>query len=138
MSADSTTIVAGRPGADSAPVFILCRPQLGENIGACARVMGNFAIADLRIVAPRDGWPNPAAETMAAGSPVLKNATVFDTLEAAVADCHALYATTGTPRHMVKPVVTGRQAMGEARADIGAGHRVGDRKSTRLNSSHYS
>jgi tRNA/rRNA methyltransferase len=87
--------------------------------------MGNFAIPELRIVAPRDGWPNPAAETMAAGSPVLERAAVFDTLEAAVADCHALYATTGTPRHMVKPVVTGRQAMREARADIAAGHRVG-------------
>ncbi|MGJ3230639.1 MAG: RNA methyltransferase [Oceanicaulis sp.] len=110
---------------DQAPVFILCRPQLGENIGACARVMGNFAIPDLRIVAPRDGWPNQAAETMAAGSAVLENATVFDTLEAATADCHALYATTGTPRHMVKPVVTGRQAMQEARADIAAGHRIG-------------
>lgn len=110
---------------DQAPVFILCRPQLGENIGACARVMGNFAIPALRIVSPRDGWPNPAAETMAAGSPVLKAAQVFDTLEAATADCHALYATTGTPRTMVKPVVTGREAMAEARADIAAGHRVG-------------
>lgn len=110
---------------DQAPVFILCRPQLGENIGACARVMGNFAIPELRIVAPRDGWPNPAAETMAAGSPVLTNAQVFETLEAATADCHGLYATTGTPRHMVKPVVTGRQAMAEARADIDAGQRIG-------------
>lgn len=109
---------------DQAPVFILCRPQLGENIGACARVMGNFAIPDLRIVAPRDGWPNPAAETMAAGSPVLSHAKVFDTLEEAAADCHALYATTGTPRHMVKPVVTGREAMNEARADIATGHRI--------------
>ena len=110
---------------DQAPVFILCRPQLGENIGACARVMGNFAISDLRIVAPRDGWPNPAAETMAAGSPVLSHAKVFDTLEEAAADCHALYATTGTPRHMVKPVVTGREAMDQARADIAAGQRIG-------------
>jgi len=110
---------------DQAPVFILCRPQLGENIGACARVMGNFAIRDLRIVAPRDGWPNPAAETMAAGSAVLANARVFDTLEAAIADCHLLYATTGTPRHMVKPVMTGRAAMTEIRGELAAGRRAG-------------
>lgn len=110
---------------DDSPVFILCRPQLGENIGAVARVMGNFAIARLRIVAPRDGWPNPAAETMAAGSKVLETAEVFDTLEAATADCHVLYATTGTPRQMVKPVMTGRQAMAEIRGTIAAGQRAG-------------
>lgn len=110
---------------DQAPVFILCRPQLGENIGACARVMGNFAISDLRIVAPRDGWPNPAAQNMAAGSAVLTNAQVFETLEAAVADCHVLYATTGTPRHMIKPVMTGREAMGEIRGALAGGRRAG-------------
>ncbi|MBI1265771.1 MAG: RNA methyltransferase [Alphaproteobacteria bacterium] len=114
----------GAPGGGAAPVFVLVAPQLGENIGACARVMGNFAIPELRIVAPRDGWPNPAAETMAAGSGVLANAQVFDTLEAAVADCHRIYATTGTPRHMVKPVVTARAAMGEIRASLRDGQRA--------------
>ena len=82
----------------SAPVFILVEPQMGENIGAACRVMGNFGIAELRIVNPRDGWPNPAAITMATGSPVLENARVFDTLEEAVADCQLLYASTAQPR----------------------------------------
>lgn len=110
---------------DTSPVFILCQPQLGENIGACARVMGNFGVERLRLVAPRDGWPNPAAETMAAGSPVFDSVEVFDTLEAATADCHLLYATTGTPRHMVKPVLTGRQAMAEIRGALASGQRAG-------------
>lgn len=108
-----------------APVFILVAPQLGENIGACARVMGNFAIPELRLVAPRDGWPNPAAQTMAAGSPVLDAARVFDTFEDATADCQVLYATTARPRGMVKPVLTGREAMARARTHIDAGERVG-------------
>ncbi|KAA5801744.1 RNA methyltransferase [Alkalicaulis satelles] len=116
------------PGAASgapAPVFILVGPQMGENIGACARVMGNFAISQLRLAAPRDGWPNPAAQAMAAGSPVLDNAQVFDDFEAAVADCHTLYATTARPRGMVKPVLTARQAMARARSELEAGMRVG-------------
>jgi len=116
--------VSAETGAP-APVFILVAPQLGENIGACARVMGNFAIPDLRLVAPRDGWPNPAAQTMAAGSPVLERAAVFDTLDEAVADCQVLYATTARPRGMVKPVLTGREAMARARTHIGSGERVG-------------
>jgi len=125
MSADSTTIVAGGPGAETAPVFILVGPQMGENIGACARVMGNFAIPELRIVAPRDGWPNDKAVAMAADSPVLKTAKVFDRLEDAVADRQVLYASTGTPRHMTKPTVTAREACVQARAEMAAGHRVG-------------
>ncbi|MCH8491215.1 MAG: RNA methyltransferase [Oceanicaulis sp.] len=108
-----------------APVFILVAPQLGENIGACARVMGNFAIPELRLVAPRDGWPNPAAQTMAAGSPVLDAARVFDTFEGATADCQVLFATTARPRGMVKPVLTGREAMVRARTHIDSGERVG-------------
>jgi tRNA/rRNA methyltransferase len=115
----------GAPGRGAAPVFILVAPQLGENIGACARVMGNFAIPEMRIVAPRDGWPNPAAQTMAAGSAVLDAARVFDTFEEAVADCQVLYATTARPRGMVKPVLTGRDAMAQARAHTGSGERVG-------------
>lgn len=114
-------------GADeeAAPAFILMGPQMGENIGACARVMGNFAICDLRIVAPRDGWPNERAVAMAADSPVLQTAKVFDTLEAAVADRHVLYASTGTPRHMTKPTITARQACAQARAEMASGHKVG-------------
>ncbi len=120
-SSDMASAAAGAP----APVFILVAPQLGENIGACARVMGNFAIRDLRLVAPRDGWPSPAAQTMAAGSPVLDAAQVFDSFDDAVADCQVLYATTARPRGMVKPVLTGREAMARARTHIEAGERVG-------------
>ena len=112
------------PRSADAPVFILVEPQMGENIGAVARVMGNFAITELRIVAPRDGWPNAKAETMAAGSPVLERAQLFDRLEDAVADCQALYASTGTPRHMTKPTVTAREACARARAEITAGQKV--------------
>ena len=109
----------------AAPVFILVGPQMGENIGACARVMGNFGLPEMRIVAPRDGWPNDKAVSMAAGSPVLDNAQLFETVSEAVADCHVLYASTGTPRNMVKPTVTAREACVRARAEISAGQRVG-------------
>ncbi|WP_273147540.1 RNA methyltransferase [Oceanicaulis alexandrii] len=107
------------------PVFILVEPQMGENIGAACRVMGNFVLPELRIVNPRDGWPNPKAETMATDSPVLKQARVFATLEEAIADCQTLYATTAQPRSMVKPVHTARAAMSEIRGHIQAGQRVG-------------
>lgn len=111
-------------GSD-APVFILDRPQMGENIGAAARVMGNFGLTRLRLVAPRDGWPNETAITMAVGSPVLDTLEIFDTLDEAVADLSLTYATTARPRGMVKPVLTGREAMREARGHLEAGASVG-------------
>lgn len=96
----------------SAPAFILVAPQLGENIGAAARVMANFGLTDLRLVAPRDGWPNPAAETMSAGAlPGVVTATVFDTVEQAIADCALVFATTARPREMEKPVLGARDAI---------------------------
>lgn len=107
------------------PVFILVEPQMGENIGAACRVMGNFGIAELRIVNPRDGWPNPKAVSMATGSPVLDNAQLYDTLEEAVADCQLLFASTAQPRNMVKPVYTAREGMAEIRGHVEAGQRVG-------------
>lgn len=89
-----------------APAFILVAPQLGENIGAVARVMGNFALFDLRLVAPRDGWPNPAADTMSAGAfETGVVARVFATVEEAIADCAVVLATTARPRGMEKPVM---------------------------------
>jgi tRNA/rRNA methyltransferase len=89
-----------------APTFILVAPQMGENIGAAARVMANFGLTDLRLVAPRDGWPNPAAETMSAGAlPDVVTARVFDTVEAAIADCGLVIATTARPRGLEKPVM---------------------------------
>src|ERR1700749_1608443 len=88
------------------PAFILVAPQMGENIGAAARVLANFGLHDLRLVAPRDGWPNPAAETMSAGAlPGVVSVTVFDTVEAATKDCAVLIATTARPRGMEKPVL---------------------------------
>jgi len=100
-----------------APVFILVAPQLGENIGAAARVMANFGLADLRLVAPRDGWPNPAAETMSAGAlPDIVKATVFETVEQAIADCGQVLATTARARGMEKPVLGAAEAITRIRA----------------------
>lgn len=89
------------------PAIVLVRPQLGENIGKAARAMLNFGLTDLRLVAPRDGWPNPDAGPAASGADsVLADARVFQTLSEAVADCHYVYATTVRKRGLTKPVVT--------------------------------
>ena len=94
------------------PAFILVAPQMGENIGAAARVMANFGFTDLRLVVPRDGWPNPAAETMSAGAlPDVVTAAVFDTVEQAIADCALVLATTARPRGMEKPVLRTAEAV---------------------------
>lgn len=94
-----------------APAIILVRPQLGMNIGMAARAMGNFALDDLRLVAPRDGWPNPDAGPPAAGADwVLENARVHDSVAEALGECRLTFATTMRPRDSRKPVVTPRQA----------------------------
>jgi len=109
----------------SAPVVVLVRPQMGENIGAAARAMLNFGLEHMRLVAPRDGWPNPAAVAMASGAgPVLEHAGLFSDLPGALADCDYVFATTARVRGLVKPVYTPEAAMAEARALIGAGKRV--------------
>lgn len=88
------------------PVVILVRTQLGENIGAACRCMLNFGLTDLRLVAPRDGWPNPAAGPMAAGaSDVLDNASLFETTEEAVADLKFVLAATARRRELEIPVI---------------------------------
>lgn len=88
------------------PAIVLVRPQLGENIGKAARAMLNFGLTDLRLVAPRDGWPNPDAGPAASGADVvLANAQVFQTLAEAVADCSQVIATTVRRRDLIKPVV---------------------------------
>jgi len=93
------------------PAIILVRPQLGENIGKAARAMLNFGLTDLRLVAPRDGWPNPSAGPSASGADdVLDQAKVFDTVEAAVADCTLVFASTVRERGMPKSVVTPSEA----------------------------
>jgi tRNA/rRNA methyltransferase len=93
------------------PVIVLVRPQLGENIGKAARAMLNFGLIEMRLVAPRDGWPNPAAGPAASGADVvLAQAQVFDSVHDAVADCAHVYATTVRKRGVTKPVVTPEQA----------------------------
>jgi tRNA/rRNA methyltransferase len=88
------------------PVIVLVRPQLGQNIGKAARAMLNFGLTELRLVAPRDGWPNPEAGPAASGADlVLEQARVFDTAAAAVADCNLVFASTVRRRELVMPVV---------------------------------
>ena len=89
------------------PVIVLVHPQLGENIGKAARAMLNFGLTELRLVAPRDGWPNPAAGPAASGADeVLAEARVYQTTAEAVADCAHVYATTVRKRGVTKPVLT--------------------------------
>lgn len=96
------------------PLIVLVRPQLGENIGKAARAMLNFGLSELRLVTPRDGWPNPSAGPAAAGADaVLERAEVFETLAEAVSDCANVYATTVRKRGVTKPVVTPEQAARE-------------------------
>ncbi len=108
------------------PFSILVQPQMGENIGAAARALWNFGLRRMRLVDPRDGWPNPKAVAMASGAGgLLGEAQVFGDTAAAVADLHHVYATTARPREMTKTVLTPEAAMRDARARIAAGERVG-------------
>lgn len=102
------------------PAIVLVRPQLGENIGKAARAMLNFGLADLRLVAPRDGWPNPDAGPAASGADiVLEEARVFGSIADAVADCAHVYATTVRRRGVTKPVVTPAEAARAIHAETG-------------------
>jgi len=108
------------------PVVILHAPQLAENIGAVARVMGNFGLADLRLVAPRDGWPQPRAWASASGADwPLDSAKVFARLEDAVADLRLLLATTARPRETALPVMTPREAAARLHEAAASGWPVG-------------
>ncbi|WP_324827500.1 RNA methyltransferase [Qipengyuania zhejiangensis] len=102
------------------PVIVLIRPQLGENIGKAARAMLNFGLVEMRLVEPRDGWPNPAAGPAAAGADlVLEKAQVFSSTAEAVADCAHVYATTVRKRGVTKPVLTPEQAAQEISRNVG-------------------
>lgn len=102
------------------PVIVLVRPQLGQNIGKAARAMLNFGLAEMRLVAPRDGWPNPEAGPAASGADeVLEQAQVFDTAEAAVADCNLVFASTVRRRDLVMPVVGPEQMASEIACSTG-------------------
>ena len=102
------------------PVIVLVRPQLGENIGKAARAMLNFGLTEMRLVSPRDGWPNPDAGPSAAGADfILDQAQVYETLAEAVSDCAHVYATTVRKRGVTKPVVTPEEAAREIHAAQG-------------------
>jgi len=102
---------------NSKPIIVLVRPQLGQNIGKAARAMLNFGLTELRLVAPRDGWPNPEAGPAASGADeVLEQASLFDTAQQAVADCSLVFASTVRRRDLVMPVV-GPEEMAKRIAD---------------------
>ncbi len=111
---------------ERAPVVILVNPQLGENIGTTARAMANFGLSRLRLVEPRDGWPNQWAVKAASGADfILEAARVFDSLEEAIADLHYVYATTARPRGMTKEVITPEQAGHDMRRRVAEGQGLG-------------
>ena len=102
------------------PVIVLVRPQLGQNIGKAARAMLNFGLTEMRLVAPRDGWPNPDAGPAASGADiVLEQARVFDTVAEAIADCSLVYASTVRRRDLVMPVVGPQEMANEIRSSSG-------------------
>ena len=108
------------------PAFVLVRPQMGENIGAAARAMWNFGLHHMRVVAPRDGWPNERAVALASGAGrVLDAARLVDTTAEACADCDFVFATTARDRDLTKPVFTPEAAMQEAAKRMAQGQRVG-------------
>ncbi len=99
------------------PAIVLVRPQLAENIGKAARAMLNFGLTDLRLVSPRDGWPNPDAGPAASGADsVIRDAKLYETVADAVADCAHVYATTVRKRGVTKPVVDPAEAATAIRA----------------------
>ncbi len=106
--------------------MILVRPQMGENIGAAARAMWNFGLDRMRIVAPRDGWPNERAVAMASGAGrLLDQAGLFDSTAGAIADCNYVFATTARHRGLTKPVMTPERAMEYTRGLLEQGQKVG-------------
>ncbi|WP_194295027.1 RNA methyltransferase [Profundibacter amoris] len=108
------------------PAMILVRPQMGENIGAAARAMWNFGLDRMRVVAPRDGWPNERAVAMASGAGRLLDQTgLFDSTADAIADCNYVFATTARHRGLTKPVMTPERAMQYTRGLLDQGQKVG-------------
>ncbi|MES2984103.1 MAG: RNA methyltransferase [Pseudomonadota bacterium] len=109
---------------NGSPSIILIRPQMGENIGAAARAMANFGLRDLRLVAPRDGWPNVKASDMAGKAlPIIDDASIYEDTHASVADRQFVLATTARERSMSLPVLEMREAMVQLRARAAAGQR---------------
>ena len=116
----------GRATKGAAPIVILVRPQLGENIGMAARAMLNCGLSRLRLVSPRDCWPNPKAQRAASGADiVLEEAEVFESVADAVADLERVVATTARNRELAQRIVTARRAAKEMRSWIAKGRDVG-------------
>src|SRR6185503_8484895 len=112
--------------AGTAPVIVLVRPQLGENIGMAARAMLNCGLSQLRLVSPRDGWPSDKAQRAASGADiVLEKAELFDSVADAVADLEHVVATTARNRELSQRILTARRAAGEMRAWVEQGRGVG-------------
>ncbi|SCZ11619.1 RNA methyltransferase [Microvirga guangxiensis] len=108
------------------PVIILVEPQLAENIGMVARAMANFGLSELRIVAPRDGWPRKGAHSAASGAVhVLEGATLYDTAREAMADLNFVFATTARERGQMKRVFGPDEGMAEAYRRIAEEQRIG-------------
>jgi tRNA/rRNA methyltransferase len=113
------------PTPNPQPAIVLVRPQMGENIGAAARAMWNFSLDRMRIVAPRDGWPNPKAVAMSSGAGrVLDEAQLHDDLAGALQDCTYVFATTARPRGLTKPVYSPERAMQLAAGMAARGDKV--------------
>jgi tRNA/rRNA methyltransferase len=107
------------------PAIVLVEPQLGENIGATARAMANFGLSRLRLVKPRQAWPNDKARVMATGAGrILDDATLYDSLEAAIADCTFVLATTARAHDQAKPVIGPAEAAVEMVPRVAAGETV--------------
>lgn len=116
----------GQATANATPVIVMVRPQLGENIGMAARAMLNCGLSTLRLVSPRDGWPNERAQRAASGADiVLEKAEVFETLGEAVSDLERVVATTARNRELTQRILTARHAATEVRGWIRQGRRVG-------------
>jgi tRNA/rRNA methyltransferase len=112
--------------AEASPAFILVAPQMADNIGMVARAMANFAAGELRLVAPRDGWPNDKARFAASGAhAVIDAAKAYPDTSSAIADLNWVCATTARPRHLVKPVLSPDQAIAEMIQRMGRGERCG-------------
>jgi tRNA/rRNA methyltransferase len=108
------------------PVVILVEPQLGENIGAAARAMANFGLSRLRLVKPRQSWPNEKAHVMAAGADrVLDSAVLYDNVASAIADCSFVLATTARSHDQAKPVISAADAAAEMAPRIAGGETIG-------------
>ncbi len=127
MVRERNAVAGARHPGSGPPVIVLVGPQMGENVGATARAMLNCGLTELRLVSPRDGWPNERAQAMATGASreVVDRARVFATTAAAVADLHRVYATTARRRDMLKPAIGPRELAVEVRERAARGQRSG-------------